>query len=307
MAGATPWRQSCAQVEGVRDVAAQGLDLRCQSLERITATRGPVKLIMRPRYQLDETNTRETVAVVLHPGGLGEAGGARGAHWHVEEQVTYTTSDVRARKIDLVEIHGHNRIGHGISSPGHPVDEAGTARRARYVAQYPLVPKLDDVQVTRAIDKLKQICRLISTLGMKVQGQITTESIPSECATCHTFPQIGTSISGVLLGAKPADYKDNLYVFNHESNHKSVVSNTEPTGTTCGACHRRSYCENCHKSGAIKVKHTAMLYNHATAITTAGGTQACAYCHQPVSCARCHEDSVLPPGAPLASKARRSP
>ena len=36
-----------------------------------------------------------------------------------------------------------------------------------------------------------------------------------------------------------------------------------------------------------------MLYKHADAATAAGGTQACAYCHQPATCAFCHKDPVL--------------
>lgn len=382
--------------------------LRCHSLDRITKNGGPVKLIMRPKYQLDEANTREMVSVVLRPGDVGDAGGVRGVHWHVQQEVSYSTSDIRSRKIDLVEINFkdgatrqylsssqvgvsnnvipdierlkksgfirrmdcidcHNRIGHGIPSPDQAVDEAIAAGRisaglpyikrdglallngdypslaaadqaidglrASYAARYPLVLKIGDLQVTAAIDRLKQIYRLIATPDMKVQaqtypnnlghqaspgcfrchdgahfrvvqGKITTETIPSACATCHTFPQIGTNVSELLLGAKPADHKDSLYVFNH----KNAVTKVEPTGTTCGACHTRSYCENCHKSGAIKVTHTAMLYSHASAITTAGGTQACAACHQPVYCARCHQSPVLQPRAPpLAGKLRQQP
>ena len=48
----------------------------------------------------------------------------------------------------------------------------------------------------------------------------------------------------------------------------------------------------------MKVKHDAMLYNHASAIKTAGGTQSCAYCHLPVYCATCHKGPVLESGAP---------
>ena len=62
-------------------------------------------------------------------------------------------------------------------------------------------------------------------------------------------------------------------------------------GSSCG-WHQRSYCEDCHKTGAIKVQHDEMLYNHAASIRVAGG-KACAYCHQPVFCARCHADNVL--------------
>ncbi|MHB1801117.1 MAG: NapC/NirT family cytochrome c, partial [Actinomycetes bacterium] len=88
-----------AELPAVRDTC-----LRCHSLDQITGNGGPVKLVLRPRYRPDETNTREMVAVMLRPGGLGQAGGVRGVHWHVEQEVTYTTSDVRAHTIDLVEI-----------------------------------------------------------------------------------------------------------------------------------------------------------------------------------------------------------
>src|SRR6185436_10893597 len=68
-----------------------------------------------------------------------------------------------------------------------------------------------------------------------VKGRITNEKIPSTCATCHTFPQIaGTtaSLAGSAkpvgfplvdkpvefpLGVRPADHKDNLYVFSHKT------------------------------------------------------------------------------------------
>jgi len=87
-----------AKLPAVKDTC-----LKCHSLNQITENGGPVKLILRPRYRLDETNTRDTVAVMLRPAGLGEATGARGVHWHVQQTVTYTTKDVRAQKIELVE------------------------------------------------------------------------------------------------------------------------------------------------------------------------------------------------------------
>jgi len=407
-----------ADLPSVRDTC-----LKCHSLEEITANGGPVKLVLRPRYRLDEANTRESVAVLLRPGGLGEASGARGVHWHVAQTVTYTSGDVRAQKIDLVEfkeadgtmkqyiagtqvsvsenvapdiarlkasqttrlmdcIDCHNRIGHAVASPDQAVDEAmaagkisadlpfikrdsvallnGTYQsldladeafaglRATYAAKYPLVLKSHDKQINSSIDELKRIYRLIATPAMKVQaktypdnlghqsapgcfrchdgahylvvkGKITNEKIPSECSTCHTFPQIGTGatdsslvdkpattalasqLADFPLGARPATHKDKLYVFNHKNLAKSV----DPAGTTCAACHARTYCENCHKSGAIKVNHDTMLYNHANAIKTAGGTQACALCHLPVYCATCHKDPVLQPGEqPLTLEAK---
>jgi len=50
---------------------------------------------------------------MLRPVGLGQPSGSsdaaaesavRGVHWHIEQQVTYTSGDEHARKIDLVEI-----------------------------------------------------------------------------------------------------------------------------------------------------------------------------------------------------------
>jgi hypothetical protein len=36
-----------------------------------------------------------------------------------------------------------------------------------------------------------------------VEGRLTTETIPAQCSTCHTFPQIGEYESGVLIGRRP--------------------------------------------------------------------------------------------------------
>lgn len=392
-----------AKLPAVKDTC-----MKCHSLEKITENGGPVKLVLRARYKPDETNTRETVAIMLRPVGLGQAsanagaspdgaGGVRGVHWHVQQKVTYTSGDERAQKIDLVEITAkdgttkqyiagsevgvstdvkidvdrlklsqtsrlmdcidcHNRVGHGVPSPDRAIDEAIAAGkistalpfikrdsvallngnyptlqaadkainglRSSYATRYPLVLKAHDEQVTGAIDELKNVYRLVATPAMKVQaktypdnlghqtspgcfrchdgahflvvkGKVTNQKIPSACSTCHTFPQVGASASSFPLGAKPADHKDKLYVFGH----KNAVNTANPSGTTCAACHAPSYCENCHSSGAIKVKHTAMLYNHAAAIKTAGGTQACAYCHLPAYCEKCHKRPVLEPAA----------
>jgi len=411
--------------------SAKDTCLKCHELENITENGGPMKLILKPKFQPDKANTQELVAIMLRPGGLGQAGGVRGVHWHVEQEVTYTSSDIRSRKIDLVEFKSedgtqkqyiagtqvgtsadvkpdinrlkasehdrrmdctdcHNRVGHAVPSPDQAVDEAiadgrispalpyikrdsvallnGSypsteaankaidGLRATYAAKYPLVAKSQGKQVTAAIDELKTQYQLIATPAMKVQaktypdnlghktspgcfrchdgahflvvkGRVTNETIPSTCATCHTFPQIDANASsfptgakpvtfplmakpgGVPLGAKPADHKDKLYVFNHKNATRSLTS----AGTSCGACHAPSYCLNCHKSGAVKVKHDQMLYKHVDAISAAGGTQACAYCHQRPFCALCHQSPVLPPAAlqtgplPPASKGRRAP
>jgi len=391
--------------------------LKCHSLDALTANGGPIKLVLRPRYLPDEANTQQTVAVMLRPGGLGDANGVLGVHWHVAQKVTYTTSDIRSRKIDLIEITAkdgtakqyisgsqvgvstdvkpdivrlkseetnrrmdcidcHNRVGHAVPSPDQAVDGAiadgkisaslpfikrdGVALlngsyptlaaadtaidglTATYAAKFPLVAKTRAGQVTAAVDELKTQYRLIATPAMKVQaktypdnlghqsslgcfrchdgahflvvkGQVTTTTIPSECSTCHTFPQVSQSaskfpltnkpvtssvasvIANLPLGTRPVSHKDKLYVFNH----KNLVKSNDPTGTLCAACHTPSYCQNCHNSGAGKVSHDRMLYNHA-AVAAKLGSQSCAYCHQTISCTKCHKSPVLTDGGPGA-------
>ncbi|MBI1759772.1 MAG: NapC/NirT family cytochrome c [Actinobacteria bacterium] len=366
--------------------------LRCHSVERITRNGGPLKLVLRPTYQPDEKNTRELVAVVLRPSGLGSGDGVLGVHWHVQQQVTYSTTDRASKKIDLVEITRpgghveqyiaaaavgvsndvrpdierlrstessrvmdcldcHNRVGHGVPSTDQALDESMSAGRisaslpfikrdgvallnasypsvaaadsaieglrATYQERYPLVLRRSSTQVTGAIDELKRVYRLLATPEMKVQartypdnlghrsapgcfrchdgthyqvvgGTVTSKKIPSACATCHIFPQIGGRISGLLIGGEPADHASPRYVFTH----KIGISGTNPAGTACARCHDRTYCENCHNTGAVTVQHDQMLYNHPASIRRSGG-QACGYCHQEVYCAGCHNDPVL--------------
>jgi hypothetical protein len=118
---------------------------------------------------------------------------------------------------------------------------------------------------------------------------VTKETIPASCATCHTFPQIGATESGVLIGQRPSSHDDRLWVFDH----KAQVASADPTDTTCGACHTRTYCENCHNTPAAKVPHDQMVFNHAQVVKDVGAA-TCAACHQPVYCAQCHSNDVLP-------------
>jgi hypothetical protein len=119
-------------------------------------------------------------------------------------------------------------------------------------------------------------------------GAITNKAIPSSCDTCHTFPQIGGAIANLPLGVPPDTHSDRLFVFDHAK----IATSKDPGQTSCGQCHSRDYCDNCHKTGAVTVNHEEMLTNHAK-VTRAQGTEACAYCHQPVYCARCHTENVL--------------
>ena len=197
-------------------------------------------------------------------------------------------------------------------------DRAIEGLRGFYEAQYPLVAQGQSAQIDRAIADLKLTYRLIATPPMRVtaatypdnlghqtapgcfrchdgahykvvDGALTDETIPSSCATCHTFPQIGSTESGVMIGERPETHSDRLWVFNH----RTEVASSDPTGTTCGACHTKTYCENCHNTSAVKVSHADMVINHAQ-ISRDVGAQSCAYCHQPVYCAQCHADKVMP-------------
>lgn len=368
--------------------------LACHSLGALTREGGPIKLVLKTRYRADQRNTRETVAVVLRPAGLGQDTGrvVQGVHWHVQKTVTYTSPDVRSQTIDLVEVAEpdgstkqyvaasqvststtvagdvqrlrthersrtmdcldcHNRVGHETPTPDQVVDDALAAGKispsipwvkrdavALLDRAYPsdaaadaaidswapadkvryrLLSASDGVRLLAAATELKAAYRLVATPGMKAQaktypdnlghltapgcfrchdgahflvdrGKVTATPIPSGCATCHTFPQVGGRVTGVLVGGEPKSHDSSGFVFSH----RSLVSSVDPASTSCGTCHVRSYCVNCHSSGAIKVRHDQMLYSHPKAVLQAG-LSTCSYCHQQSYCATCHKDLVL--------------
>lgn len=203
----------------------------------------------------------------------------------------------------------------------YPTNEAADAAidglARTYATQYPLVPQGPGSPVTQAVGELKAMYRLMATPDMKVQaltypdnlghrsapgcfrchdgahvrvegGKASKKTIPSTCSTCHTFPQVAQEITSVLIGKTPKDHADRQYVFSH----KDATPTIDPSSGSCGTCHTRASCENCHVSGAVSVSHDEMLYNHAGAVRKSG-PEACAYCHQPVYCATCHENPVL--------------
>jgi hypothetical protein len=202
--------------------------------------------------------------------------------------------------------------------------------RAFYSQQYPLVSVTKAGSINGSISELKTIYQLVATPEMKVgaatypdnlghtnypgcfrchdgthykvvNGTMTDEKIPSGCATCHTFPQIGENTSSILIGQRPSSHDDKLWVFNH----KTEVTSLDPSNASCGACHTRTYCENCHNTPAVQVPHDAMVFNHAQVVRTVGA-QACVFCHQPAYCERCHAEGILPPapGASIAPTTR---
>ena len=189
-----------------------------------------------------------------------------------------------------------------------------------YAQRYPLVATAQRAAIERAVASIGTIYRLVATPDMRVtqatypdnlghqaspgcfrchdgahyrvvDGAVTGEAIPSQCATCHTFPQIGAIESGVLIGQRPASHNDPLWVFDH----KAGLTSDDPSSQSCGACHTRTYCQNCHQTPAVKVSHDGMVLNHAN-VARQVGVAACAYCHQPAYCAQCHAEPVLPTG-----------
>ena len=215
---------------------------------------------------------------------------------------------------------------------GFPDDTAADAEIDRlsdfYKTNYPDVYATKGAQIADAQEQLKVLYRLSATPPMKVtagtypnnmghldwpgcfrchdgghfkvvDNKATKEVIPSTCNTCHTFPQIGPAVASLPLGEPPSTHADDaLWVFNH----KNVATSVDPGGQTCGECHARDYCVNCHATGAVSIDHDEMATNHAKVIREQGN-QACAYCHQPVFCARCHKQPVLPVTTPLSHPA----
>jgi len=224
------------------------------------------------------------------------------------------------------------REGMRILWSGFPDDTAADAEIDRlsdfYKTNYPDVYATKGAQIADAQEQLKVLYRLSATPPMKVtagtypnnmghldwpgcfrchdgghfkvvDNKATKEVIPSTCNTCHTFPQIGPAVASLPLGEPPSTHADDaLWVFNH----KNVATSVDPGGQTCGECHARDYCVNCHATGAVSIDHDEMATNHAKVIREQGN-QACAYCHQPVFCARCHKQPVLPVTTPLSHPA----
>ena len=189
-----------------------------------------------------------------------------------------------------------------------------------YAQRYPLVAATRQGAIDAAIASIQSVYALVATPDMRVtqatypdnlghqaspgcfrchdgahyrvvDGRVTGEAIPSQCAICHTFPQVGAIESGVLIGQRPASHNDPLWVFGH----KAGLASDDPSSQSCGACHTRTYCQNCHRTPAVKVSHDNMVLNHAN-VAREVGVAACAYCHQPAYCAQCHAEPVLPTG-----------
>ena len=377
---------------------------RCHDTAALIENGGPIKFVLKNRYESDQANTKSSVALVIRPEGLGEGITTKGIHWHIVSNVEFTSADPRSQSIDVVRvteddgsvsqyiamskvsdrnnvqadidrlistartsrmdcIDCHNRVGHGVPTIGNAVDAAMEqgqidpqlpfvkqqsvailsrtyaddaaasaaidGLRTYYEENYPAVASQRSKVIDAAITRLKSIYRLVATPDMQVDaqtypdnighsaypgcfrchdgghykvvaGQISNEAIPSGCATCHTFPQIGANTSAILIGQRPASHLDKLWVFNH----KKVVKTSDPTTTECAACHTKTYCSNCHTTPAVQVPHEEMVFNHAAVVRRIGAS-ACTLCHQPPYCAQCHSTPVMPPAGGLGPPPER--
>jgi len=228
------------------------------------------------------------------------------------------------RTLPWIRREAADRLGIDYASE-QDADQAIAGLRTFYATRYPLIAGTKAAAINAAITELQGIYRLVATPEMRVtaatypdnlghqsapgcfrchdgahyavvNGALTDRTIPSACATCHTFPQVGAVESGVLIGERPTSHDDRLWVFSH----KAAVKTLDPGATSCGACHTRTYCENCHSTAVVKVPHDDMVFNHAAVIKETGN-QACAPCHQPAYCRQCHANRVLPDPFPEAT------
>ncbi|MDH4141737.1 MAG: NapC/NirT family cytochrome c [Chloroflexota bacterium] len=220
------------------------------------------------------------------------------------------------------------REGMRILWASYPNVEAADAEADKlagfYELYYPDTYATKPSAINAAIQQIKFLYRLTATPEMKVtartypdslghtdypgcfrchdgghfliaNGARTQTTIPSSCDTCHTFPQIGGAVASLPIGIPPTTHDDSEYVFSH----RNIAPSVDPGGTSCGECHARDYCANCHETGAVTVQHDQMLIGHAKSIQDSPtGAEACSYCHQPVYCSRCHNEPVLPGSAP---------
>jgi len=223
---------------------------------------------------------------------------------------TAMTAGTISQDLPYIKREGVARLSKNYRSTSE-ADKAIEGIRTMYATHYPLVAATQAPEINSSVRQLKVLYRLVATPEMNEiaadypsnlghqsgpgcfrchdgahfavgpSGRLLSKTIPWECTTCHTFPQVGKTVTSLAVLAPPADHQSKLWVFNHASTPLAL----EPSANS-------SFCANCHSSGAAKVNHEEMLYHHPQVIEKAG-LQACGYCHQQAFCARCHKKPVL--------------
>lgn len=122
--------------------------MACHPLSTLENENGPIKLVMHARYRENEANTKEMLAVMIRPNGLGDGKESRGAHWHLEVKMEYATPPANEQRIDWIKVTYPN------------------GATEQYIASS---------QVTLSSDALPDIKRILKT------DTIHTMS----CTTCH--------------------------------------------------------------------------------------------------------------------------
>ena len=186
---------------------------------------------------------------------------------------TAVTEGKISQSLPYIVREGVALLGKRYRSVGE-ADRAIEGIRGMYAAKYPLVLKSRGKEVNGAVDQLKQIYPLVADPAMNEisadypnnlghqsgpgcfrchdgshfevgpDGRLLNKTIPWECTTCHTFPQVGKTVSNVSLLDPPPDHQSKLWVFEHAHNPLAL----QPSANS-------SFCANCHSSGAQKVNH----------------------------------------------------
>jgi hypothetical protein len=94
-------------------------------------------------------------------------------------------------------------------------------------------------------------------------------------------------VSNYLPDGRPTNHRPATWALTH----RQLAPGTDPTGSSCGSCHTRSFCVSCHSTGAVKVRHTDMVRTHPPQVA-ALGPGACAACHRPTFCVNCHSGAT---------------
>ena len=75
---------------------------KCHPLSQLADPGQPSKLHVRASFERDEPNTRHDLAVLIRPANA-DSGDPVSVHWHVLQDVTYTSSDEHQQTIDSVQ------------------------------------------------------------------------------------------------------------------------------------------------------------------------------------------------------------
>ncbi len=213
-----------------------------------------------------------------------------------------------SQSLPYIVREGVARLSKRYSSYGE-ADKAIEGIRGVYASRYPLVSRTRKAEINHAVSKLKTLYRLVADPEMNMvsadypndetmagcmrchdgahyevasDGRLMSNTIPWECTTCHTFPQVGSKLTSIDLLSPPPEKQAKTWIFEHGRSPEAL----EP-----GAANNSS-CTSCHSTGAVRVDLEEMVFNHPKLIEEFG-LQLCGYCHTEAFCSRCHKMQAL--------------